>query len=196
MRRYLFLSFLCLVVVQFAGAGDITGKVTLKGVRGKQVTILYLEKVDSLFKPPAQSIVMDQKNLKFEPHVMPVVVGTRVDFLNSDDVLHNVFSPDACAAKFNLGTWPKGEKRSFTFDKEGCFSVVLCNVHPEMEGWIIVLQNPFFAAADDQGTYRIENIPAGKYTLVAWHERLKNKSRIVEIPETGETSVDFTLSRR
>ncbi|MFQ6610493.1 MAG: carboxypeptidase regulatory-like domain-containing protein, partial [Fidelibacterota bacterium] len=150
----------------FVLAGDITGKITLKGARGKNVAVIYLEKVGSEFKKPTEPITMDQRNLKFEPHVLPVVVGTQVDFVNSDNVLHNVFSPDACANEFNLGTYPKGEKRSHTFDEEGCFSVVLCNVHPEMEGWILVLQNPFFTTTDNEGNYLIKNIPPGNYTVV------------------------------
>lgn len=180
----------------FVLAGDITGKITLKGARGKNVAVIYLEKVGSEFKKPTEPITMDQRNLKFEPHVLPVVVGTQVDFVNSDNVLHNVFSPDACANEFNLGTYPKGEKRSRTFDEEGCFSVVLCNVHPEMEGWILVLQNPFFTTTDNEGNYLIKNIPPGNYTVVVWHERLKNKQQLVEIKAEGQTELDFTLTRR
>lgn len=196
MGKYLIKLILISFSIQFITAGDITGNIILKGARGNNITILYLEKVDGKFMPPSESIIMDQRNLKFEPHIMPVLVGTKVEFLNSDDVLHNVFSPDACATKFNLGTWPKGEKRSYIFAEVGCFSVVLCNVHPEMEGWILVLGNPFFTETDSQGFYRIKDVPAGKYTLVAWHERLKNKSQIVIVPEQGDAAADFTLSRR
>ncbi len=152
--------------------------------------------MEGKFSPKEKPTVMDQKDLKFDPHILPITKGTTVNFINNDDVLHNVFSPDKCATNFNLGTWPKGETRSHTFESEGCYSVVLCNVHPEMEAWILVLQNPYFAITDENGNYSIKDIPAGSYSIVAWHERLKNKSQKVTITNDGATQVDFLLTRR
>jgi plastocyanin len=196
MHRYLG-WLLCLgAVIHIASAGDITGKVVCKGVRGNQGAVLYLERVDGDFPPPEDPVVMDQKGLEFHPHILPITVGTTVNFVNSDDVLHNVFSPDVCATKFNLGTYPKGEMRSHTFTEEGCFAVLLCNVHPEMEAWILVLQNPYHAVTDQDGLFRIKDVPPGTYTLIAWHERLKNKRQKVVVPAEGEVAVNFTLTRR
>jgi len=185
-----------LISIQLLNAGELSGKITCKGVRTNAGAVVYIKKIDSNFPPSTEPAEMDQRNLKFEPHILPITVGTTVNFVNSDDVLHNVFSPDACANEFNLGTYPKGEKRSHTFNEEGCFSVLLCNVHPEMEAWILVLQNPFFAVTDEDGNYLIKNIPPGDYTVVAWHERLKNKQQRVEIKAEGQTKLDFTLTRR
>lgn len=87
---------------------------------------------------------MDQKGLTFVPHVLPILVGTTVDFKNSDDVLHNVFTPSKAGDRFDLGTWGKGQMKSFTFKKPGEV-VILCNVHPEMEAYIVVVETPYFA---------------------------------------------------
>jgi plastocyanin len=177
-------------------AGEIKGKAQCKGSRDNRDVVVYIESTtDTAFAAPKENPVMDQKNLTFVPHVLPVVKGTTVDFLNSDDVLHNVFTPDKCAEKMNLGTWPKGEKRSFTFKEIGCQSVVLCNVHPEMEAWIVTLQNPYFAKTAKDGAYEIEYVPAGKYRLAVWHEKLKAPSVEVEIPDSGAVEVNFTLTK-
>lgn len=190
---YLAVLTLLTSVVQ---AGDIIVHVTTKGARGKGGGVVYIQKVEQEFPPPEEPAVMDQKNLVFHPHILPITVGSTVKFKNSDDVLHNIFTPDACAEKINLGTWPKGESRTYTFNEEGCISVMLCNVHPEMEAWVLVLQNPFYVEVGEDGTYPIEGVPAGTYELVAWHDRLKSKTQTVVVPAEGEIQVDFALSRR
>jgi plastocyanin len=177
------------------GAGTIKGKVTVHGARDARDVVVYIDSVSGEFAPPKEHQEIDQKNLTFVPHVLPILVGTTVDFLNSDDVMHNVFSPDKCADKINLGSWPKGETRSHTFNTVDCQAVILCNVHPEMEGWVVVLQNPYFFKTDKDGVYTIENVPAGKYTLKVWNEKLKGESQEVTVPEKGEVTVDFTMKR-
>ncbi|MBI4418027.1 MAG: hypothetical protein HY563_04565, partial [Ignavibacteriales bacterium] len=177
-------------------AGDIRGTVKAKGWKHSGDAVVHIDKVQGMaFAVPEKHEVMDQKNLVFIPHVLPVLVGTTVDYQNSDDVLHNVFSPDKCAQKFNLGTWPKGQTRSYLFKEAGCFAVMLCNVHPEMEAYIIVLENPYYAVSAKDGSYGIKNVPAGKYTLKIWHEKLKGQSIEIEVPEKGEVVVDFEIRR-
>jgi hypothetical protein len=138
---------------------------------------------------------MDQKNLKFHPHVLPILAGTTVDFQNSDDVLHNVFSPDACADKMNLGTWPKGQSRSYTYKNPGCVTVMLCNVHPEMEAYVLALETPYFAVSAVDGKYEIKDVPAGKYDLKIWHEKLKAQIVSVTVPEKGDVTIDFEIHK-
>ena len=186
---------LTLLLSAYGFAGDIKGKAICKGARDNRNVVVYIESIEKEFEPPEEHIVMDQKNLTFIPHVLPVVKGTTVDFLNSDDVLHNVFSPDKCADKMNLGTWPKGKVRSYTFKEEGCRSVLLCNVHPEMEAWVLALQNPYFSKTEKDGIYEIKDVPAGKYKLAVWHEKLKASSLEVEVPEEGMVEFDFTLKK-
>ncbi len=177
-------------------AGSITGKVKAKGAKNGGDAVIYIDKVESkTFAPPKEHALMDQKNLAFKPHVLPVVAGTTVDFLNSDKVLHNVFSPDQCAGKFNLGSWPQGQTKSFTFKESGCFSTLLCNVHPEMEGYVIVVGTPYYAVSDKEGNYEIKDVPPGKYTLKIWHEKLKGKETQIEVPEKGSATADFEIHK-
>ncbi len=174
-------------------AGDIQGKVVCKGVRNSGDAVVYVAEIPGkTFPPPAEHAKVDQKNLAFVPHVMPVLVGTTVDFLNSDAVLHNVFSPDACAEKFNLGTWPKGQTRSFTFKKD-CVATLLCKVHPEMEGFVVAVPTPYFAVTKNDGSYRIAGVPDGSYTLKVWHPKLKGTEKTVKV--AGATTADFEISK-
>ena len=183
-------------LVGVASAGTIAGKVKAHGVKNSADAVIYIDKIQSkTFAPPKEHARFDQKNLVFHPHVLPVLVGTTVDFLNSDDVLHNVFSPDICADKFNLGTWPKGQIKSFTFKKAGCQPVILCNVHPEMEAYTVVLETPYFAVSDKDGSYEIKDVPPGKYTLTIWHEKLKGQSVAIEVPEKGNATMDFDIHK-
>ena len=175
-----------------AWAGDIEGKVT--GMKGKSV--VYVDAIaGKTFPAPKDHPVMDQKGLMFSPHIMAIQQGTTVEFLNSDTVQHNAFwtaiSGDKKAGH-NLGTWPKGEKRPFTFAKAGVVPV-LCNVHPEMTGYVIVSPTPYFAETDDNGNYKIKDVPDGTYNVTTWHEGAKNQSKPVTVSGAGK--VDFTLTK-
>ena len=175
-----------------ASAGTISGKVS--GVSGESV--VYVEAIaGKTFPAPTAKPVIDQKGLMFVPHIMVVEQGTTVEFLNSDKVAHNVFWPSVGGNKkltHNLGTWPQGEKRPFKFDNPGAVPL-LCNVHPEMAGYIVVSPTPYFALTDKSGAYKIENVPDGSYTVTAWHEGAKNQSKPVAV--AGDSKADFTLSK-
>ena len=175
-----------------ATAGTISGKVS--GVAGESV--VYVEAIaGKTFPAPTQQPVMDQKGLMFQPHLMVVQQGTTVEFLNSDNVAHNVFWTSIGGNKklgHNLGTWPQGEKRSFKFDNPGSVAL-LCNVHPEMSGYIVVVPTPYHAVTDKSGSYKIENVPDGSYTVTAWHEGGKPQSKPVNV--SGDSKADFTLSK-
>jgi len=188
----LILALLITGLCMAAWAGDIEGKVT--GMKGHSV--VYVDAVaGKTFPAPKEHPVMDQKGLVFAPHIMAVQQGTTVEFLNSDNVQHNVFWTSISGDKkagHNLGTWPKGEKRPFTFDKAGVVPL-LCNVHPEMEGYIIVSPTPYFAESDDSGSYKIKDVPDGSYTVTVWHEGAKNQSKPVTV--AGSTKADFALRK-
>jgi plastocyanin len=175
-----------------AWAGDISGKVS--GMKGHSV--VYVDTVTGKTFPAAkENPIMNQKGLLFAPHIMIVQQGTTVEFLNSDTVQHNVYwtaiSGDKKAGH-NMGTWPKGEKRPFTFDKPGVVPL-LCNVHPEMGAYIIVSATPYFAETDDSGSYKIKDVPDGSYNLVVWHEGAKSQSKAVSV--SGDSTADFTVSK-
>jgi len=193
MKRNCFAAAVLIVATSLiATAGTISGKVS--GVSGESV--VYVDVVQGkTFPAPTAHPLIDQKGLMFTPHITAVQVGTTVDFQNSDSVAHNVFWTSVGGNKkltHNLGTWPKGEKRSFKFDNPGTVPL-LCNVHPEMSGYVIVSPTPYFAITDKSGEYKIENVPDGSYTVAAWHEGAKNQSKPVAV--TGDAKADFTLTK-
>ena len=191
-RTFALIFAVVLSLSLIATAGTITGKVS--GVSGESA--VYVDTIQGkTFPSPSEHPLIDQKGLMFQPHLVVVELGTTVDFLNSDKVAHNVFWTSVGGNKklgHNLGTWPQGEKRSFKFDNPGSVAL-LCNVHPEMSGYILVVPTPYHAVTDKSGNYKIENVPDGSYTLTAWHEGGKPQSKPVTV--SGETKADFTLSK-
>ena len=180
-----------------ACAGEIKGKVTATGMKSAKNVAVYVDTIPGkTFEAPAKHVTMDQKHMEFDPHVMVVFKGTTVDFLNSDATMHNVFWPDIGGdkkLKCNLGTWPQGQKKSFTFNDVGAASL-LCNVHPEMSGYVVVVPTPYFATTDSNGEYVIKDVPPGKYTLKTWSEEAKPTSQPVEV--TGATTTaNITVHR-
>ena len=187
-----FLTLLFVAVALPLAAGDLHGKITCKGLRDCADAVVSVAAIPGkTFHAPKEHAKIDQKNLVFSPHVLPVLVGTTVDFLNSDAVLHNVFTPDACADKFNLGTWRQGETKSYTFKKE-CAAVLLCKVHPEMEAYVVAVPTAFFATAQADGTYHISDLPDGSYTLKVWHPKLKAAGKPVTVAGATEANFDLT----
>jgi plastocyanin len=173
-------------------AGDISGKIA--GGKGKSVVWVEAP-AGKTYPAPSAKLVMDQKGLVFSPHVMVVQQGATVDFLNSDKVQHNVYWPSISGNKkltHNLGTWPQGEKRGFKFDNPGVVTL-LCNVHPEMSAYIIVSPTPYFAETDNDGEYKLTNVPAGDYKLTAWHEGMKQQTKDVKV--AGAAKADFALTK-
>jgi plastocyanin len=154
--------------------------------------IVYIEgaMTNITFATPAKDVIT-QKDAMFHPHVMPIVVGTEVRWPNKDDIFHNVFSISD-AKNFDLGLYKDPDVGKVTFDKAGRVDV-FCSIHSQMNCVILVLQNPFFAATDSKGAYRITNIPAGTYKVKAWHERLPGQAKEITIPEEGEVHEDFVV---
>jgi plastocyanin len=173
-------------------AADLHGKVTTKGGPAAEA-VVYVDKIaGKTFPAPTEHAKVDQLNMKFRPHVLAVLTGTTVDFLNSDAVNHNVFTPDVCADKFNLGTWGKGASKAHTFAKD-CAATLLCLVHPDMEGFVVAVPTPYFATTGADGTYTIPNVPDGSYTIKVWHAKLKAAQKAATLP--ADAAVDFELSK-
>jgi plastocyanin len=191
------LSLVFAVCAESAWAGEIKGKVSAQGMRSPENIAVYLDTIPGKnFPAPAQHAVMDQKALKFVPHVLVVFKGTTVDFLNSDPIGHNVYWPDISGNKklaHNMGTWPQGVRRSFTFNEPGAVPL-LCNVHPEMSGYLVIAPTPYYAVTDAAGNFAIRDIPSGHYTLKTWSEEGKPTTQEVEV-NGGVTTANLVVKK-
>ncbi len=179
-----------------AADGSISGTVKAAGLASNADAVVWVQQATGASKPPAQPVTMDQKQMQFIPHVLPVVVGTSVRFLNSDPTPHNVFSPDF--EKYNLGTWPKDQSKEHAFAacaKFPCVYTQLCRVHPEMEGFVVVLPNTYFAVSNKEGHFEIAGVPPGQYTVAVWHPKLKGQPKPVTVEAGKPAVVDFALAR-
>lgn len=183
-------------------AGNITGVVKPQGLRSAENILVYVVNAADIEVDASQiTYLMDQKQLAFIPHILPVVVGAKVDFPNNDKVAHNVFSLSR-AKKFNLGSYKAGETKTVVFDQPGVVDL-RCDVHQEMNAYILVLKNPYFAVTDKEGHFTIPDQPSleaqgiktvpslspGKYLIKTWHEKLKTTRLKVEVPANGEVTV-------
>ena len=173
--------------------GAITGNVDVAGIPNDANVVIYIEKAPGTFPP--QAAEMDQHDMEFRPHILPVVVGSTVTFLNHDPVPHNVFSPDY--EKYDLGTWKMGLTRSYTFKTcrvFPCAYTQLCRLHQDMSAHIVVLQNPYFAVSDTSGNYTIKDVPAGSYTLAVWYaNRLTAAPKSLTVAAGKTLTEDFAL---
>lgn len=188
---------LTLALVGSVKANEIKGKVSVQGIKSAENIAVYVDAIpDKKFDAPKEPVVIDQRKMAFAPHVVAVQQGTTVEFLNSDPVGHNVYWPSISGNKklaHNLGTWPKGEKKPFQFNDVGVASL-LCNVHPEMSGYVVVTPTPYFALTDKDGNFEIKNIPAGKYTLKTWSEDGKPTTQAVDVSGATAT-VELTVKK-
>jgi hypothetical protein len=133
---------------------------------------------------------MAQRRLQFVPGMLAVRQGTTVEFPNQDDLYHNVFSYSK-AKRFDLGRYRRDEKPATQlFDKLGVVRLS-CEIHTHMQGIILVLDTPYFQKTDAEGRYRLEGLPAGKYTLKAWVSEKETYERPVELEPGGKLRVDF-----
>ena len=138
---------------------------------------------------------LDQKNQTFVPHVLAIVAGTTVDFPNSDRIYHNVFSLSR-AKSFDLGRYAAGRSQSVRFDRPGIVRV-FCEIHSHMSAFILVFPHRYFDVTDDEGRFRIDHVPPGTYTLVAWNESVPQTTRRIVVPDSGsDVEVNFVLENR
>ncbi|MBI4521480.1 MAG: hypothetical protein HY701_11630 [Gemmatimonadetes bacterium] len=176
-----------------AGAGSVEGRVTAVNARVAG-SVVFLVPENAGPYPPSAPALIDQVNLRFVPRVVVVTPGSTVQFRNSDPILHNVFSPRGPGEGFDLGTYPRGERRARTFTDPG-FHVILCHVHPEMAAFVAVVPSPYHAVVDEAGRFRIETVPAGRYTLHVWSRRREPDGLPVVVREGDVLRVEVDLGR-
>jgi len=183
------------VVAAPAAAGTITGKVDLTDKGGRKATdlsdvIVYVDNARSRPRLPATATVT-MKGKSFSPHVVAVPVGGTVEFPNEDPIFHNAFSVSG-ENHFDLQLYKRPKVGSFTFQHPGVVKVY-CNIHPQMSAVVLVRDNPFFTRAAPDGSFAIENVPPGRYTVKAWNERAGEAAQEVTVADKGEAQARFAL---
>ncbi len=140
---------------------------------------------------PAMDAVMAQHDTAFVPSLLVIPVGTTVRFPNQDPFFHNVFSYSV-GGRFDLGRYPMGQSKEVTFDEPGIVKVY-CEVHESMRAAIVVTENRWWARPDEDGRFRLEGVPAGTYTLVAWQADRGEVEQEVLVPADGVVRVELEL---
>lgn len=174
-----------------AADGTITGKVDVTPTKFLEETVVYLKGAKAPGKAP-ETKSMDQKSMTFVPHVLVVSQGDSVKFLNHDNVVHNVYSPDN--EGYNLGSFKQNEERSYKFQQEGAYTQ-LCSLHPEMLAFVFVAPGPYAAAVDKKGTFTIAHVPPGSYQLAVWNAHLKAPDKPVTVAAGQTVTQAITLKR-
>ena len=173
--------FSLLVLAGPAAAGTLSGSVSLVEKNGKagdpSDAVVYLEGAKAKAKPAAATVSM--KGKQFIPRVTVVPVGSTVSFPNDDPIFHNVFSLSS-PNRFDLDLYKRPKSGAWTFASAGVVRVY-CNIHPQMSAVVVVVDTPHFARPDKEGRFTIDDVPAGRYTLRAWHERGGEATQPVEI---------------
>jgi plastocyanin len=178
-----------------AHVGSVEGALRAADVRTVDAVVYLVPRDSSEPPPPAEHQLIDQRDLRFAPRVLIVPPGSTVDFLNSDPLLHNVFSPPNPGPGFSLGVYSLGERRSQVFLEEGAH-VVLCHIHPEMLAYVIVLPVRLRTATDPEGRFRLDSVPPGRYELRVWHRRLTFPGQQIEVAPDARLHLDLFLSPR
>ena len=175
--------------------GDVAKELVLVAPdKGLANVFVYVKSgISGTYAPPAAPAVIDQQGCTYHPHVFGIVAGQSIDILNSDDTLHNIHSLPEKNEAFNLGMPVKGMKYTKKFDKPEVMIKIKCDVHGWMSAWCGVLSHPFFAVTAADGTYAIKDLPAGTYTLEAWHERFGTQTREVTVGAQESKPVAFTF---
>ena len=143
---------------------------------------------------PAEPVTFDQKGCHYTPHVFGIRVNQPLEVVNSDATLHNVHGMPTQSKEFNLGMPIQGMKLTRKFDKPEIMVKFKCDVHPWMNAYVGVLSHPFFSVTGEQGNFEIKDLPAGTYTVEAWHEKYGTQTQQITVDETGTQTLDFTFS--
>ncbi len=149
---------------------------------------------DQAFETPKAPVVLDQVGCMYTPRVIGAQVGQTIEIRNSDATLHNVHSLPKNSKQFNQAMPIKDSKIKKKFTAAEVMIRIKCDVHPWMAAYVGVLEHPFFAVSSEDGSFSIANVPAGTYTVEAWHERLGVKSGSVTVADDGSATVDFSFA--
>ncbi len=145
-------------------------------------------------KIDAKKVTLDQKDCEYHPHVLAFPVGTPVEIVNPDGILHNIHSYSKVNTQFNIAQ-PKFKKTvEVKIDKPEAINVK-CDVHGWMNGWLVATDNPYVAVTDNSGGFKLTDVPAGTYTVEVWHETLGKTSQKVTVKAKEDAKVNFEFKK-
>jgi plastocyanin len=177
--------------------GEQLTEAYMVGSDGKSLANVFVYVKDGLgnyvFDPPTETARIDQKGCRYHPHVFGVRVGQPIEILNSDPTLHNIHAMPKDNSEFNTAQPMQNMKITHTFDKKEVMVPFKCEVHGWMNSYVGVLDHPYFATTDDGGKFDLKNLPAGTYTIEAWHEKLGTMTQSVTIAEKESKEITFTF---
>jgi plastocyanin len=162
-------------------------------------TVVYLEGISGKSAGgSAPAVVIDQKGCEYVPQILAVQTGQKITVKNSDPVLHNVHTQPTVEGnkEANQAQMPNGADLNFSFDKPEVFLKFKCDVHPWMFAWVSVFDHPYYALSGKDGTFKIANVPAGKYTLVAQHRKAGTVKQEIEVKDGEAAKADLTLEAK
>lgn len=161
---------------------------------GIKNVLISIPTIQSKIEPPAKNPAIDQKGCTFIPHVQIVPAKATLDVLNSDGILHNIHTYSTANSPINKAQ-PKFKKvMPLTFEKPEIIKLT-CDAHGWMNGWIIVTGNSYYTLTDENGSFKLTDVPDGTYTLELWHEAIGKQTKEVTVKENEEVKVSFELSK-
>jgi plastocyanin len=151
---------------------------------------------DRVFAVPGDSVKIDQRGCVYNPRVVGAMVGQPITFINSDPLLHNVHGSPRDSSAWNFGMGVRGSERTLRIPKPEVMVSVRCDVHPWMQGYIGVLDHPYFAVTGADGAFSLRDVPPGDYVVAAWHERLGTREARASLAPSGHQQVPFTFTAK
>ena len=175
-------------------AGTLQGKVAVLEKDGKRAqdtdeAVVWVEGPKVRMRTTGSTVTMQSK--AFVPRVAVVIVGDKVEFPNQDSIFHNVFSVSG-ENRFDLELYKKPKSAFKVFEHPGVVRIY-CNIHPQMSGFVLVRDNPFWARVSADGSFRVADVPAGTWVVKAWHERSGESAQSVVVPQAGAVEASFSL---
>ena len=155
--------------------------------------LVYVKDVNGKFPAPATPVVLDQRGCQYHPHVFGIMAGQDLKIVNSDGTLHNIHALPKVNAEFNIGQPFQKMETVRKFEKAEVPVHFKCDVHKWMGAYCGVFSHPFFATTNDQGTFEIKGLPAGTYTITAWHEKYGTQDQTVTVSGSDTKTVDFSF---